>query len=133
MLFSLSKTSCERDLREELLFAQPSLGFYCVRTLITAIIIVCPRTYAFNKRFSEECEAESIHDICENYSRQITFMAPDLFKYAYHYYYEYENSSYKMVDQVQNEPVFSGTYEMGGNRIVGAILAGEQAAAVQTD
>ena len=59
-------------------------------------------------------------------------MAPDSFKYTYHYYYEYENSYYVMVKQVSNDTIFSGTYVKDGNRIVATITAGEQAAKVKT-
>ena len=40
MLLKRYKRSCDFDLREEALFAELSLDFYCVRTLIIGIILI---------------------------------------------------------------------------------------------
>lgn len=73
---------------------------------------------------------DSDHGIFEAESRKLEFTAPNFFKFTYHYYYEYENCSYEMVDQISNDTSFSGTYVIEGNRVVGTVTAGEQKASV---
>lgn len=65
----------------------------------------------------------------ENSSRSIDFTA-DTFKYTFHYYYEYENSMYVMVEQKCNDTVFSGTYTTEEGKIIATVTNGEQKARV---
>jgi hypothetical protein len=87
--------------------------------------------YKFNKKFTaEQCAMDDDHGTLETETRVLTFTAPNHFKYTYHYFYQYENTSYKMVDDIRNDTVVSGTFVTDGNKIVTTIVSGEQVARV---
>jgi hypothetical protein len=64
------------------------------------------------------------HGILETETRMFTFTAPNHFKYTYHYFYQYENSYYVIVDDIRNDTVISGTFVTDGNKIVATIVSG---------
>lgn len=87
--------------------------------------------YQFNKEYTaEEREMDDTYGILDTDSREITFTAPNHFKFTYQYFYQYENSFYEMVTDIRNDTVLSGTYVLDGNKVVATIVSGEQIAKV---